>query len=395
MQKKYDVSIIGGGPIGGNIARQLAEKNYKVAVFEQNKKIGEPLKCAGLVTPRVFDFVDFSEEQVVQNRIKGANIHSPSGHVLTIGGDRVHALVIDRVKFDNKIVENAREKGVELFLENKILSAQKNQQHVELTTSQKIDIKSKLLIGADGPYSKTRDIFALPSPTEFLRGIGAELLDTSLNSDFVEIFVGNRIAPGFFAWVIPTNKQGTNARVGLCVNQNAPHPPKYYFDLFLKNKYSSKYLKEPNITRHIGGVVPLGVLKKTFTSNVMLVGDAAAQVKPTSGGGICTGLLCGKNCSSVAIQALQKNDFSSQFLKKYHKMWSADIASELAMGMKFRKLFKKLSDKQMDKYIVKFQNPKITEVITKHGDIDHPSKLMKPLLRRSPSLLKLIPTLLK
>ena len=109
----------------------------------------------------------------------------------------------------------------------------------------------------------------------------------------------------------------------------------------------------------MGGVVPLGALKKTYTQNVLLVGDAAAQVKSTSGGGIYTGLLCASHCSKVAIDALEKDDYTSQFLKKYHKLWNADIGRELYLGMKFRKIYKNLSDKQMDKYIEKFQNPKI------------------------------------
>ena len=92
----------------------------------------------------------------------------------------------------------------------------------------------------------------------------------------------------------------------------------------------------------MGGTVPLGALKKTHASNVLIVGDAAAQVKPTSGGGIFTGLLCASHCSTTAVDALQKNDYTSQFLKKYHKLWSADIGMELYLGMRFRKIYKNL-----------------------------------------------------
>ena len=127
----------------------------------------------------------------------------------------------------------------------------------------------------------------------------------------------------------------------------------------------------------------------------MIAGDAAAQVKPTSGGGIYPGLLCAKHCSSVAIEALQKNDFSSFFMKKYQKLWSTDIGRELYFGLKFRKIFKSLTDEQMDKYIIKFQGDKINKIISKYGDIDYPSKLVTHLLKRSPSLIKLIPKMIK
>lgn len=181
----------------------------------------------------------------------------------------------------------------------------------------------------------------------------------------------------------------------MCVDQESVRSPKYYFSNFFKNKNSSPFLENAEIIKHIGGVIPLGILKRTHDSNVMLVGDAAAQVKPTSGGGIYTGLLCANHCSNAALDALKKNNFTSKFLKNYHKLWFSDIGRELNLGMKFRRIFKSLSDKQFDKYIEKFNDPKITEIISKYGDIDYPSKLVKPLLKNIPSLLKLIPYVIK
>jgi geranylgeranyl reductase family protein len=392
---EYDVAVVGGGPIGGYIAGEIAKKNYKVSIFEKNKEIGVPVNCAGLVTPRVFDFIDINKKNVIQNNIKGANIHSPSGNILKIGGDKLHALVINRSKFDKEIIKKSKNNCVEVFLEENVLSAQKIDNHIELKTSKSNDIKCKLLIGADGPYSKIRDRFALPEPTEYLRGIGAEIVDTNLDPDFVEIFVGRNIAPGFFAWIIPTDKNGKKARIGLCINQNATYSPKKYFKNFFEDKSAFKFLNNTSITNYIGGIIPLGALKKTYESNVIIVGDAAAQVKPTSGGGLYTGLLCANHCSTVSIDALKNNNFSSQYLKRYQKLWSADIGRELNLGMKFRNIYKNFSDKQMDKYIKRFSNPKITEIISKYGDIDYPSKLVKPLLKKIPTLLKLLPSFMK
>jgi len=68
---------------------------------------------------------------------------------------------------------------------------------------------------------------------------------------------------------------------------------------------------------------------------------------------------------------------------------------ELFLGMRFRKIFKNLTDNQMDKYIKKFQNPKIIDIISQYGDIDYPSKLVTPLLKKTPTLLRLIPSIIK
>ena len=392
---EYDVAIIGGGPIGGFIGQKLAVNKINVALFEKNKEIGLPLNCAGLVSPRVFDIVDIHKDKIIQNKIKGANIHSPSNHILTIGGDKTHALAIDRTLFDKEIIKKAENKGCKIFVGNNVLSMQKINNHIELRTSKNHDIQCSLLIGADGPFSKVRDRFVLPEPKEYLRGIGAELKGTNLNPDFIEIFVGNNTAPGFFAWIIPTNKNGTNARAGLCIKKDSEKPPKYYFSKFLQKKEVTPFIKDSKITQHIGGIIPLGVLKKTYSSNLMVVGDAAAQVKPTSGGGIYSGLLCAKHCANTAINSFENKDFSFKSLKKYHKLFLNDFGREFNLGMKFRRIFKNLSDNQMDKYLQKFQNPEIIKVISKYGDIDYPSKLIKPLLKKAPTLLKLAPSAIK
>lgn len=393
--QQYDVAIIGGGPTGGYVAKEIANQGYKVAIFEEHKFIGKPLKCAGLVTPRVFDIIKVREENILQNKVKGAHVHSPSGNTLTVGDDKVHALVIDRQKFDEEIIKKAEKEGADIFLENKLSSAKRKDMKIEFKTSKNREIRCKLLIGADGSNSKTREIFNLAQPNEFLKGIGMELNNTNLDPDFVEIFVGQNISPGFFAWIIPTNEEGTEGRIGLCISQDAPHPPVFYLSNFLKNKQTSPYLKDIKINKKTGGVIPLGPLKRTYSSNVLLVGDAAAQVKPTSGGGLYTGLLCAQHCADVATDALDKNNFNSRFLKLYHARWSANIGRELSIGIKLRRIFKKLNDKQIDKYVRFFQNLEIMNIISRYGDIDYPSKLIKPMLKKTPSLIKLLPKIIK
>ena len=390
---RYDVAVVGAGPVGSFVAKKIATEGYKVLIIEEHKKVGMPLKCAGLVTTRVFDLGDFSKKNVVQNKIYGANIHSPSGNTLSIGGDKAHALAIARSMFDEEIVKQAKNKGADVFLESKVNTAQETTKEIILNLKQKEttrQISCNLLIGADGANSKIRKAFNFPQPREILQGIGAEAKDTNLDPKYVEIFVGNKIAPGFFAWIIPTNNKGTEARVGLCIPQNSRHPPKHYFSKMFTNDVSSYFLKDAEITQHIGGSIPFGPLKKTVDQNVMLVGDAAAQVKPTSGGGIYMGLLCAKHCSSVAIEALNKKTFNIQTLKKYHNLWTSDIGRELQLGMKFRRIFKKLSDKQIDKYVKKLNNQKIIDIINRYGDIDYPSKLLFPLVKKAPSLLRVL-----
>jgi geranylgeranyl reductase family protein len=391
---RYDVVVVGGGPIGGFVAKKIASSGYNIALFEEHKKIGEPLKCAGLVTPRVFNYFDVHTKNAIQNKIFGAHVYSPSGNVLTIGGDKVHAFVINRSNFDEHIINNAKNNGAEIVLKAKIKTAKRWKNRILLDILHNGDnklINCSLLIGADGSHSIIRKSFNFPAPKEFLYGIGANVKNVNINPKFVKIFLGADKAPGFFSWIIPLNKNGSAARIGLCVKASSKNSLKQCFAKLLQYKD----LRDMKITKQIGGSIPLGALKKTTTSNVMLVGDAAAQVKPTSGGGLYTGILSATHCSSVALEALKCNDYRNQVLSKYHKLWSKQIGKELFLGMRFRAIFKTLDDKQFNYYIRKFNNKKTITIICKYGDIDYPSKLGIPLLKNTPSLLKLMPSIFK
>lgn len=390
--KQYDAIVIGAGPAGTYTAKTLAENNHQVALYEQYSKIGEPMNCAGLVTPRVYEEFSIPTETSVQNHIYGAHIHSPNGKMLSIGGDKLHAYAINRTNFDKELASQAKQAGVYLFNDHKLVSAQRIDNRVECgfrTKKEVVLASAPLLIGADGPQSYVRQNFFLVQPKQILRGIGCELKDTNLDSKNVHIFLGNKIAPGFFAWLIPTHKKGKTARLGLCIPSTEQRSPKYYFDQLQKNPSVNNLIKHAEPTTYSAGLIPLKVFKYTTTDNVMIVGDAAAQVKPTSGGGVFTGLRCARHCARTAHKAIIKKKHDQQFLKTYHKEWTNDIGRELSMGMHFRSIYSRISDKDFDKYIEKLNTKKIVDTINANGDIDFPSKLLLPLMKKAPSLIKL------
>jgi len=390
----YDVIIAGAGPIGCYTASLLTKEQIRTAVFEEHATVGEPLHCAGLVTERVMDFLPTPSPDLIQNKIYGAHIHAPSDTTLTIGGDHVHALVIDRPRFDATFARHAQKAGADLQLNHKVTAATRkdNRVHVHLQHQETVtDAQASLLIGADGPHSAVRTSFNFPKPAEMLQGVGAEITDVDLDCRFVHIFTGQKVAPGFFAWIIPINQDGTKARIGLCIASHHDHPLTSYFTNLLKHPL----IEGATVLRRYGGVIPLGALKKTADACVMLVGDAAAQVKPASGGGLYPGLSCARHCAAVATQAVHKQKFDSDILEQYHARWTRDLGHELSLGMRFRGLFAQFTDQQLNHYIEKFNTEKIREIINTYGDIDYPTKLAFPLLRTAPSLLSLLPSMLK
>ncbi|UCH88638.1 MAG: NAD(P)/FAD-dependent oxidoreductase [Thermoplasmata archaeon] len=385
----YDAVIVGGGPIGGYIAGSISARGFSVLVAEEHPRPGLPVQCAGLVTPKLEELVDLKKS--VLNTVNGAHIHSPSGHKLVLDTGKPKAHVIDRAKLDQQILYDAESSGSELRMGTRVIDAKRigdgSRQEVELVLKSKAGqetVKTPLVIGADGASSKIRALFGFPEPKMILKGMGMEFEYTDIPQDFVQIYSGNQLAPGFFAWVIPT---GERVRIGLCVLE-PKDKLQDFFNSFRSLCLQKKLIPDAKPVTSITGTIPLGVLSKTTADNIMLVGDAAAQVKPTSGGGVYPGLRCAKVCSETAVSALEAENFSNDTLVQYHKNWYKEIGSELTKGYRLHKAFLQLSDEKIEEAFNILDKPDVLEVISKKGDIESPFKLAKLLFKKAPKLIK-------
>lgn len=393
---EVDVVIVGGGLAGGFTGNHIAAKGYKVLILEEHFDIGKPLQCAGLVTTRVMDYI--KPAKVVLNTIKGANIYSPKGNKLVIENLHQRTVVVDRPSLDRSLITDALRAGCDIFLGAKAVGASRIKPKKGLEVKYRQDGKSnrvrcKILIGADGVQSNVASWFELPKPELIVSGYGAEVTGTKLEPDIVTILAGQEVAPNFFAWIIPTNignddNSSTTARVGLCID-NAPNPAYYYFNkLFTSNPISSQLLSHSQPLQTIAGAIPLGPRSKTYCDNVMVVGDAAGQAKPTSGGGIYTSLVCAKYCAETAIKALEADNYSESTLSKYQKLWNRELGKELRRGLMLHRAFSHLSDSQLEEGFRILNDDKLLKIISQHGDIDYPWKLAKIVFRKVPAMLK-------
>ncbi len=392
---KVDVVIIGGALAGGFTGEHIAKKGYNVLILEEHYDIGKPLQCAGLVTTRVLDYID--PDKIVLNTIKGANIYSPKGNKLTIDNLQQQTLVVDRPNLDRRLITNALKAGCDIKLGAKAIGAKrvnnKKEVEVEFLKGGKIQsVECKILVGADGVQSNVASWFGLPKPELIVSGFGAEVTGVKIETDMVTILTGQQVAPRFFAWIIPTNSSHgqeptTSARVGLCI-QNAPKSAYYYFNkLFTSHPISAQILNHAQPLQTIAGAIPLGPLSKTYCDNVMLVGDAAGQAKPTSGGGIYTSLVCAKYCAETAVMALDKNNYSELMLSKYQKLWNKELGKELRRGLMLHRAFTHLTDSQLEEGLRILNDEKLLKIISHHGDIDYPWKLAKIVFRKVPAML--------
>lgn len=401
-REAVDALVVGAGPAGSQTALLLAEAGHRVLLLEDDPVVGVPMQCAGLVTPRLFKIVRFPAGDVVLNSIRGAVIYSPQGRVIELDAGGTHAVVMDRSRFDQRVAETAQAAGAELWTSARFESARRENGHVVATIARKdeagrietVDVQAPLLIGADGVQTNVGRAFGLPRPKEFLPGFEAEMDGLHLpRDDTIPVFTEPHLAPGFFSWIIPLTR--TRGRAGLCMRPRRQSALQH-FEAFRAHPQVHPYLDGATIQKPIVGTVPLGLPKRYTTDHVMLVGDACAMPKPTSGGGIYTALEGAVHCAAVADEALRQKRFDKAFLRRYEQRFNrSSVGREIRLGWRLRRAFLALNAHELEEAFRLLSSRRATAVLDRFGDIDHPSYLLAPLFLAEPRLALLAPKALR
>ncbi len=358
--------IVGAGPVGLYIGERLSSEGYNVAILEEHSEIGNPCHCSGLFSTHIFDIVG---KIGVLHPAKRARIHAPNGEVLEIGNERIRGFVVDRVEFDRELARRAVNRGAELHLKTRV----KGVEYPRVYSSTG-EYRARIIIGADGINSVVRKSMEVKIP----RIIGAIQAIARYESDDierVEIFLGNEVAPGFFAWIIPLFDD--LAKVGL-----ASYVAPWHYLRSLMKKFKLKPLSIQ------GGGIPIGSVKRTYAKGTVIVGDAASQVKATSGGGVYPGLISATCAVETAIRALEIGNFTDSTLFGYERCWHARIGKELKRAYALHKLYRKLKDEDFNRIVRDLKDEEILRIINEYGDIDYPSHTVFKILKKKPSILK-------
>jgi len=321
----YDFVVVGVGPAGARFARRAAEEGYDVLALEKGA-IGEPLACSGHVSTDIWEFVpEGAHERLFQNRIYGANFY-------TGGPDTEHHLfykteevsnVIDRVALDRTLAECARRAGADVRERHTVTAVDEQPDHVEITVSVAGEkgtktFSARMVAGCDGPVSRVRQAAGLPEPDEKLHGVLA-FSDEIDHTDYVDVHL---TVPGFFAWRIPRGEAGVE--YGL-----AAPPGDDVTERF--EQLVSAYGVETD--RFCSGAIPIGPPETVTTDRIFLLGDAASQTKPFTGGGI----LYGMTAADCAARHIQPDRPES--LGIYESVWRQTLSTEIRMGHLIRRAY--------------------------------------------------------
>ena len=372
VNEKTDIIVVGGGPCGSYAAYTAAKHGAEVTVCEEHKEVGAPRHCAGHLNISSVKRLGIQvPHDVIENTIKGAVFISPSGKQFVLRCRNPVTYVVNRELFDKHLAEVAIRSGADYRFKSRVKSLVLDSGSVKGVTLQGEEkLKANIVIDAEGCSSKLLKQTGLKGLKRGMvaRGIQAEVDGfEGIEEEMVEVYFGRNVAPGFFAWIIP-RKDGT-AKVGLATRTG--NPQDYLRRFMEKHPVASEKLKKSRPTYTSVHPIPMeGPLPRTVSSGFLAVGDAASQVKPTTGGGVIFGLTCAQIAGEAACEAVDVQDFSETFLSSYESRWKRVAGFELATMLRMRKMLDSISDRRLDNVIGLCSRLGVDNVLEKAGDLD-------------------------
>jgi geranylgeranyl reductase family protein len=311
-----DFVVVGAGPAGARFARSAAERGRDVLVLEQGE-VGKPLACSGHVSLDVWEYVpESARDRLFQNAIRGARFRLGGADSRAYPFHRESPIsnAVDRVELDRTLARAASDAGADVRDRHTVTAVDEGRDAVAVTArgpdgTETFD--ARLVVGADGPRSRVRAECGLPDPDEFLHGVlGFDPAPD--HEDFVDVHL---TVPGFFAWRIPRGDAGVE--YGLAVSPG--DDPNGRFDALVA-EYGA------DIDRRCSGLIPVGAPPRVTGKRSLLVGDAAGQTKPFTGGGILYGMRAADHAARTVDPARPET------LPDYEAAWRADLRTEQRLG---------------------------------------------------------------
>jgi digeranylgeranylglycerophospholipid reductase len=357
-----EVLVIGAGPGGSTAARFAAEAGADVTVLDKRSEIGEPVQCAEGIPQSGLDEIGIGEGPWIARKIDNVKLYSPSGIELDISNNVrkfEFGYVLERKIFDKHLARLAADAGAKIKLCCKATALRRENGRAIVTYEEfgdQAEIQANIVIGADGVMSKVGRWAGMNTNLDqgdIESGAEYEMINLELD-DEIELYFGECYAPGGCAWIFP--KGDDKANVGLAViPKRAKKPAIEYLNDFLKHPLVSKRLENGSIIEvKVGGVPVSGPPQTAVSDNVMLVGDAARQVNPITGGGIHSSSECGKIAGRIAAKVAKGDDFSAEALKPYDKEWIEAVGNYHWKLLKAKNVFLNLSDKELDQIATAF-----------------------------------------
>jgi len=371
-----DVAIVGCGVSGAATAIASAQSGATVAVFEEHSSIGEPSHCSGHVG--IFALRRFAPpipRRIIENEIKGAVFNAPDGRQLILRRNEPVTWVLNRSKFDKHMASLATSSGAALHLNSRVHRLEPlDNGMIEICVrgNKERKVQSKIVVDAAGCGGSVSRYAGLPQPSrEMLVNSAQVSVDevADIDREMVEVYFGQKYSPGFFGWIIP--RRDGSAKIGIAAGSRV-NVAKCFEHFIKKHPAVSPKVRKAKFRGRVNyHPIPIGgPPSRTYTDRLLTVGDAASQVKATTGGGIVFGLLCGKIAGQMAAGAVIAGDTSATRLSEYDRSWRKLIGFDMKAMVWLRKLLYRLPDESMNRIFGISSELNVNEVLNAASDID-------------------------
>lgn len=337
----YNTIIIGAGPVGSYLAGKLAQLGYKVLVLDKKSAAGQDVCCTGIISKDCFNLLP-ANINLAKRPVCSARFVAPSGKSLKLSRRDEVAYIIDRVALEQVLADHAQASSVRYLFDSDVVDIQSSTclQVTANCRGHKSVFEAETAVITTGFGSPLPARLGLGEISKFIIGAQAEVSVT--NIDEIEIYLDRRLDPGGFSWLVPT---GDNR--GLVGQLTHRHPKRYFKKLLAALKAQGKIATTDVIPDY--RLIPLQSLRKTYSDRLLVVGEAAGQVKPTTGGGIYYGLVCADIAADTLHRAFQAHEFSGSRLASYDKIWRSRLGKELIVGYWAHRIYRMLNNGHIER----------------------------------------------
>lgn len=338
----YDVLIVGAGPAGNVAARGLASRGYSVGVVDYRAAVGDKL-CTGIIGMECAERFPVRQADVYY-AANAAAVYSPAGRKYRLECSTPQALVVDRVSYVAGIARAASELGAQYHLGYCAREARRTRDGIVVTAHRNGSserFEARLLMVSSGFRSALTDLSGLQNGHSHDYMLAFQTVVETSGLTETEVYVGDRIAPGSFGWLVPI--AGSYALLGTISRKRSDG---HLTELRRSLERQGRVLRTVLPIRGWG--VPLRPMSKTYADRVLVLGDAAGLLKPTTGGGIYYAMLSGEIAASTADRALRRGALTEESLKPYEVGWKSEFAREMNIGYYARLLYESMDDAQRE-----------------------------------------------
>lgn len=378
ISQRVDVLVIGGGPAGLYAAWRFADAGFDVLTCEEHADIGAPVHCTGVMADSSFDEFTLPRDAIL-NPLRTVRFVSPAALEVTYTPSTITAVVIDRGRFDQHLASSAAAAGATIRVGARADALEISADGVRARVGSRA-VEARLAILACGASYKLQRRAGLGLPGAFLLTAQRELPADRLGD--VEVYFGKSVAPGGFAWAVPVRRpEGTFVRIGLM----ATREPAGWYRALLSRMRPRWRIRDDHSGPPRLKFLPLRSIQRTYADRLLVVGDAAGLVKPTTGGGIHYSILSAALAADVAIPALRTGRLGAGVLAAYEKQWRRRLSTEFQAQWALRSIAQRMSDGQIDALFHLAQTDGVMPLVHRTANFNQHRELIHALLRHAPA----------